>query len=84
MILVRNVFTPLGIDCGQVEPPQNGSITKDGQLYGDSISFMCDIGHHIVGKSEALCLATGNWSADVPQCKRKLWTSRTTTKWFHH
>ena len=69
---IINVFTSTEIDCGQVQPPQNGSVTTESRhLYGDRITFSCDIGHELHGHNEALCLHTGNWSNEVPQCKRK-------------
>ena len=71
MIYIPYVFIFKGKDCGELQPPQNGSKTEDGQLYGDSIEFACDAGYNLNGDTSALCLNTGSWSAEVPQCQRK-------------
>ena len=43
----------------------------DGNLYEDSIQFVCALGFDLVGANESKCLDTGNWSVEVPQCNRK-------------
>ena len=59
-------------DCGELQPPQNGSKTGDGHVYGDSIEFTCNAGYNLNGQTSAECLDSGFWSAQVPQCQRKL------------
>ena len=60
-----------GKDCGQLQPPQNGSVTGAGHLYGDSIMFACNAGYELYGNDSTACLDNGNWSAQVPHCIRK-------------
>ena len=43
----------------------------DGHKYNDRISFACDVGYKLEGDAEAVCLKTGNWSVNTPQCQRK-------------
>ena len=71
MIYIPYCYIFKGKDCGQLQPPQNGSVTGDGHLYGDSIKFACNAGYELYGSDSALCLTNGNWSAQVPQCQRK-------------
>ena len=69
MISVSNdYFISKGKDCGQIQPPQNGSVIENN---GQIIKFVCDPGYELHGDAQATCLQTGNWSVKVPQCQRK-------------
>ena len=59
------------MDCGSVTEPQHGNVLGDDTLYGASIQFVCDAGYELNGTKTADCLATGNWSTEVPTCQRK-------------
>ena len=64
-------FLVKGLNCGSVTSPQHGYMIGNGTLYGDSIQFVCDAGYDLHGNKTAECLASGNWSTEVPTCQRK-------------
>ena len=64
-------FLVKGLNCGSLTPPKHGYMTRNGTLYGDIIQFDCDAGYELDGNKTAQCLATGNWSTEVPKCQRK-------------
>ncbi|XP_022647927.1 sushi, von Willebrand factor type A, EGF and pentraxin domain-containing protein 1-like isoform X3 [Varroa destructor] len=52
-------------------PPEDSFVTpfyKD-YRYGSSIDYSCNQGHVLVGSRIRVCLATGQWSAPVPNCR---------------
>ena len=69
--MIFNSFLVKGLDCESVTPPQHGNVTVNGTLYGDSIQFVCNAGYDLHGNKTADCLATGNWSTEVPTCQCK-------------
>ena len=71
MINIANVFLNKVKDCGEIQPPSNGTVEANGTMYGDIIHFACNTGYDLVGDDTAKCLDTANWSVEVPQCKRK-------------
>jgi hypothetical protein len=39
-------------------------------VFGDSVSYACDAGFHLVGPSSRRCTENGTWSADEPSCTK--------------
>ncbi|XP_053403781.1 uncharacterized protein LOC123554697 isoform X2 [Mercenaria mercenaria] len=57
-------------DCGQIEPPENGSIVNQSGSTVDSVAFIvCDSGFDVVGKENVTCLTSGNWD-NLPSCQK--------------
>jgi len=51
-------------------PPVDGSVTNDGLASaGTSVRFDCKPGFNLVGSNTAVCLNTGKWSGEAPQCE---------------
>ena len=71
--MIFNSFLVKGLDCGSVPEPENGKVTyvNGTSLYDDSIQFACNPGYDLNGTETADCLATRNWSHEVPKCQRK-------------
>lgn len=60
------------VDCGEPENPLNGRVdTSKGTFFTNTSVYSCNSGQHIVGCSEAECLANGTWSCDPPHCVGK-------------
>ncbi|XP_052811571.1 neurogenic locus notch homolog protein 1-like [Mya arenaria] len=57
------------IDCGTIEPPENGLVNHDeGILYLDRAYFTCDTGYTRSGVSSVRCNSDQLWSGDTPTC----------------
>ena len=56
------------IDCGTLDPPENGSVSIEGTAVGNSAIYSCDTGYNRVGDSSRTCLESGEWSGDEPSC----------------
>ena len=72
--MIFNSFLVKGLDCRSVTEPEHGKVTYVNgtlTLYEDSIQFVCNPGYDLNGTKTADCLATGNWSNEVPTCQRK-------------
>ena len=75
---------PLIVSPEKCEPPDdipNGNIsyTNDdpsNTLVGDAITYSCEAGTELQGPAIRVCLKTGNWSSDQPEClgKSVIWT----------
>lgn len=74
-------FLP-AITCEPPVTPQHGTISpvKDSYYFGSSITFSCQVGFELEGKSKLRCRENtagfflgggGDWDADTPTCRRK-------------
>ena len=68
-------FSFLALPCPLLGDPNNGmincSLGDDGVLsYGDTCSFMCDIGYELTGSGTRTCHSNGSWSGSVATCSR--------------
>lgn len=60
-----------GNSCPTVNQIQNGLITGNRYSCGANITFSCDNGFYIVGRSILYCLPNGSWSFSLPSCSGK-------------
>lgn len=66
MSLLPNVV----VDCGMPPQLENGSVAVTGTTLGSLATFTCDRGYSLTGEQVHACLADGNWSEEVPRCKK--------------
>lgn len=63
-----DVFLNIYIDCGDPEPPTNGSvITYSGTSEGDLVHFQCRRGLFPFEEQTAVCTLEGKWNPDPGQ-----------------
>lgn len=43
-------------------------IIGDEYVFESSVRFECDDGYNLVGSESILCLSSGDWSSEVPEC----------------
>lgn len=58
------------VDCGQLPPPKDGSVSVVGTSYGSKAFYKCSLGFDMVGVADRTCGASGVWSGDQPLCQR--------------
>lgn len=53
-----------------MEEPDNGYIIprKNSYEQGDFVDIICQLGYELQSNGKLECLATGNWSTNVPSC----------------
>ena len=70
VILYQNF--PVAVDCGAPDPADpNGSVEVSSTTFGGRALYSCNPGFTIVGNAVSFCLATGQWSSEAPECRRK-------------
>lgn len=60
------------MDCGQLPPPKDGSVSVVGTSLGSKAFYKCGLGFDMVGAADRTCGANGAWSGDAPLCQREL------------
>ena len=58
------------VNCGDPGSPFNGQKLGTRYWTGESVSFICHPGYHLIGPATRMCLTSGNWSGVQPSCKR--------------
>ena len=60
------------ITCGEPEDIPAGILERKCQTFGCRISYTCEPGYQLVGRSHRYCQADGSWSPQLlPECKRE-------------
>ena len=60
------------VNCGNLTDPANGSVAHTaGTDVGQTATYSCNTGYHLVGDSTRTCQNRGNWSGDAPTCQGK-------------
>ncbi|CAK8684025.1 unnamed protein product [Clavelina lepadiformis] len=59
------------VSCDPLLAPENGDLAPSKTSYDvrDRITFTCDDGFSVVGAKRVVCLASGEWSDNVPICE---------------
>lgn len=59
------------LQCPSLGDPADGRVTVNGNLPGDTATYVCSAGFTLMGTETRSCLSNGFWSGGAPQCKRK-------------
>ncbi|XP_037326546.2 E-selectin [Pungitius pungitius] len=67
----------LAVQCLSLSPPDNGFVScgRDADVtssYGNTCSFSCAAGHHLVGPGEVTCTSAAVWSERKPRCEANI------------
>ncbi|KAI8486317.1 Leucine-rich repeat-containing protein 15 [Branchiostoma belcheri] len=66
----RNFPTCQRICCDETSEITNGVVNAtDGYCFGNNISFSCNPGYELVGRSLATCHEDGSWGQEIPTCQ---------------
>lgn len=57
------------IKCSPLKTPANGRFSLTKISYNGRAKFTCEDGFDLIGSEIITCMATGNWSDNVPHCK---------------
>lgn len=64
-----NFLTAFHSDCGELNPPQGGTLTYSNfQFNGSVATYACNEGLQLVGPSTRVCSFTTGWDGDDPTC----------------
>lgn len=56
-------------DCGNPGVPDNGQVSLSaGTTLGSTATYLCDVGHDLIGATVRKCRTDGQWSNSVPIC----------------
>ena len=58
----------IGVDCGGLEAPSNGSVNIRSTTYDSVANYSCNVGYALNGESLRTCLTSGEWSGTEPTC----------------
>ena len=57
-------------DCGDLEPPANGSVSVPSTNLSAVATYSCDDGHELIGESATrVCTESGVWSNSTVECR---------------
>ncbi|XP_068090442.1 sushi, von Willebrand factor type A, EGF and pentraxin domain-containing protein 1 isoform X2 [Hyperolius riggenbachi] len=59
----------VSVVCEPHPSVENAMPVTRGNTYNSNVTYICDIGYHLVGPENVTCLADGTWSHPVPFCK---------------
>ncbi|XP_053391178.1 CUB and sushi domain-containing protein 3-like [Mercenaria mercenaria] len=62
-------FWKIEVDCGKLTIPNGVVSAPNGTDYPHSVTYMCHIGHDLVGTENRTCTANGTWTDSEPYCK---------------
>ena len=64
------VFSPSlqVIDCGSLNPPQNGEVQFDSTVFGSIATYQCNRGFRLQGSEARTCQENSKWSGREPMC----------------
>ncbi|XP_072444220.1 sushi, von Willebrand factor type A, EGF and pentraxin domain-containing protein 1 isoform X5 [Chiloscyllium punctatum] len=57
------------ISCEPHSEVDNAVSIGTGDSYMSNVTFVCNVGYHLVGPQNITCLANGTWSQPVPRCE---------------
>lgn len=56
------------VDCGMLDPPDDGSVDAAVTTFESEATYSCDTGFTLAGEPTRTCQADGTWSGDAPIC----------------
>ena len=58
------------MNCSTLSNQANGQVSHTaGTTFGQTATYSCDTGYNLVGDSNRICQATGEWSGRAPTCQ---------------
>ncbi|CAH2293998.1 sushi, von Willebrand factor type A, EGF and pentraxin domain-containing 1 [Pelobates cultripes] len=57
------------IECPAAKQIQNGRFSSQNLHYGETVTYVCNRGFKLQGKSTLTCRETGEWDGEAPFCK---------------
>ena len=74
VLYFRIVLASSDIDCGDPGTPTNGDRHPFSTVYTSEVLYYCSLGYTLQGSDRRTCLSNGQWSGNLPQCNRTLFT----------
>ena len=66
---IRVVSIVSVVDCGGLDSPENGTVDlSEGTTFGSTAFYSCDEIFELDGNSTRVCLSSGVWSDEPPNC----------------
>ena len=59
----------LGINCGLLDEPKNGTISLRNIIEGVIATYSCKPGFLLEGEDIRVCNRSGNWTGSIPECR---------------
>jgi len=59
----------LAVDCGILNQPNGGQVTRDGSSFGSQANYSCSEGYVLNGNTTRVCQGDGQWSGSEPTCE---------------
>ena len=75
LLLFRIVPAFSDIDCGDPGTPTNGHHHPFSTVYTSEVLYYCSMGYTLQGSDRRSCQSNGQWSGNLPQCNRTLFTN---------
>ena len=61
------------MNCGPPEDIAFGSVPGNTFSFGDTLTYVCDLGYVLRGEANRTCQADGSWSNAAPYCECESW-----------
>ncbi|CAH1263510.1 CSMD3 [Branchiostoma lanceolatum] len=58
------------VACQKLDPPTNGILNATSNLYGDTVTFECNVGYQLIGSYTLTCQSDQQWSGAPPYCEK--------------
>ena len=58
------------VDCGSLPDPANGMVAMTASTFDSTANYSCIGGYELVGNSQRICQADGQWSGSEPTCSK--------------
>ena len=62
-----------GVECEPLPDIENGRVRLTGTTVGSTVTYRCNRGYVLVGRSTRECQASGEWSGQEPFCESELY-----------
>ena len=80
-LVSRNCLLSAARRCGHPGEIRNGYMSDTAFVYPNRVTYACYDGYELTGRRYRVCQADGQWSGELPQCRRK---SLISMRWCLH